>query len=1131
MARMKSARNQNSGRLEATKKATVKTQLGKQIKGQVGSADKVEENGAAQNSNETTLRREVSKIMKELNFSHLGENAAVIETREDVIPDKGSKKDANKFKDSRKKTAEPSNAPNRNRKIVNNQLNTNTMKEKTTIPVHQTKPKHTIFPQTGPETKSKVGNSVGRTKTKFIIDPSPHWYTSASVPSLRDTSCPPPSPDFLTTQQNRAQTLFEADAEKYSASSANTSSTSDARFINQVLSSGTLSDRLSALTLMVQASPSHNTRALDTLKGMTGKKGREESLKALRAVVDWWIGGGAPNRKLKYFRDQPLTHPDVTDAHLSLENLATDSLPYVRTQAMHFIFQLLRDKPEQEQNLLRLLVHKLNDSEKSIASKASYHLLQLLQLHPQMKKIVVQEVTGFILRPTIAKPNSDGSTPAPKPSVPSHLAHSRYYAAITFNQIVLTSVDGVVAGMLIDVYFELFKEILGHAEDIIDDEKGEERDYRPKGRRGHISRKKSKSVKKADGTFYTEDINAAESDHNAKLISAILTGVNRALPFAGEIGKSKNFILHINTLFRVTHASTTTFAVSLQSLMLLLHVCTNPKFSTIPPITAVSTSKDPIPTTSALLASRFYRTLYASLLDPRLSQSTSSSKHAMYLNLLLKAVKNDPDIQSNTKKAQSSQNLNGKKGKGKVERPSMKLPAPTRPSALTKRYLQTLVSGLGSGGRNEVICAGLYFIGELMGFVPGLTLLLDEVHSAGIQIRETSSAKTSNKLNGARRSKESETEEDQEETSNSNLEGMSKDAPSPNKTSAEVLEGSSSTPPAVTYDPKKRDPQYANAQYSSLWELIPLQSHYHPSVALHARQLLTHSPVTATPDLGLNTLSHFLDRFVYRNAKNKTTNKGTSAMQRSGIESQAKAAIETEVNTDQFRKMNEKDVPVDQIFFHKFFARKHEKDVTKSAKSDKRKKKKSEDSDSDSDIESDEIDVSENEDPDEKEIWKAMKKSIPELEMGDDAEDDLDDDSGEDDVEIEDLSRIDGEEDDGGDNDNEDDKDLSDEELLDFIEDSDDLMSETGSLKGLVTWNGDADSGTGDNSSHEASEEEWGGFGGDDDKEKGKSNEKGKKRGREDDGGKKKKRRTGLGTFASYDDYKDVIENAPEDDI
>lgn len=41
------------------------------------------------------------------------------------------------------------------------------------------------------------------------------------------------------------------------------------------------------------------------------------------------------------------------------KTLSQDLLPYVRTQAMSLIFQLLDGKPEQEQNLLRLLVNKL----------------------------------------------------------------------------------------------------------------------------------------------------------------------------------------------------------------------------------------------------------------------------------------------------------------------------------------------------------------------------------------------------------------------------------------------------------------------------------------------------------------------------------------------------------------------------------------------------------------------------------------------------------------------------------------------------------------------------------------------------------------------------------------------------
>lgn len=51
----------------------------------------------------------------------------------------------------------------------------------------------------------------------------------------------------------------------------------------------------------------------------------------------------------------------------------------------------------------------------------------------------------------------------------------------------------------------------------------------------------------------------------------------------------------------------------------------------------------------------------------------------------------------------------------------------------------------------------------------------------------------------------------------------------------------------------------------------PLFYHYHPTISLLTRQLLTAQPLTATADLSQNTLSHFLDRFVYKNPKKKAS--------------------------------------------------------------------------------------------------------------------------------------------------------------------------------------------------------------------------------------------------------------------
>lgn len=146
---------------------------------------------------------------------------------------------------------------------------------------------------------------------------------------------------------------------------------------------------------------------------------------------------------------------------------------------------------------------------------------------------------------------------------------------------------------------------------------------------------------------------------------------------------------------------------------------------------------------------------------------------------------------------------------------------------------------------------------------------------------------------------------------------------------------------AEPYDPRKRDPQYSHASSSPLWELTPLLHHYHPTISLLARQLLSSQPLSASADLSVNTLSHFLDRFVYKNAKKTQTTKGASAMQpaATGLDGKGVKLMkgdhnEARVNEDAFVKKREADVPVDEVFFHKFFSRKSERNQKKGGKDD-----------------------------------------------------------------------------------------------------------------------------------------------------------------------------------------------------
>ncbi len=152
-------------------------------------------------------------------------------------------------------------------------------------------------------------------KAKLLIPATPGWFNFLPFPPTASTSVV--SASQLALVLNRASSLHASELSTFSLSNAAGGSASDRAFLRNILSGGTFSDRLSALTLMVQGAPLHNVRALEALKSLTergrgvgsvsqeGEKGkgkatgREDRLKAARAIMDWWVGGGAPNRKLR----------------------------------------------------------------------------------------------------------------------------------------------------------------------------------------------------------------------------------------------------------------------------------------------------------------------------------------------------------------------------------------------------------------------------------------------------------------------------------------------------------------------------------------------------------------------------------------------------------------------------------------------------------------------------------------------------------------------------------------------------------------------------------------------------------------------------------------------------------------
>ncbi|KAL9090697.1 MAG: hypothetical protein Q9165_005185 [Trypethelium subeluteriae] len=763
--------------------------------------------------------------------------------------------------------------------------------------------------------------------TSLIFEPRPDWH-AIELPSVPVSASLHPLPDqTLKSLQEYALSLLEADNATYS--STQNSSSSSHKFLGTIMASGTWEDKVSALTLLVQESPLHNTKALENLLGLAKKRSRNQALLAIQAIKDLFAQGVVlpPDRKLRPFGRQPgllaafqgkvanwrAGDPlpnGLEKVHLIywayedwlkktyfmlltiVESWGNDEVEFSRKRAITIVFELLKEKPEQEENLLRLLVNKLGDKEKRVASRASYLLLQLQSAHPAMKPIIVNAIESELLWK------------------PGQTLHAKYYAIITLNQTVLTMREQEVANRLLAIYFNLFFVLLKEPEN------GRKSLTHPDlngvqgggGKPGRKARQKAKSQEAA---------NASEREMNDKLIAQVLTGVNRAYPFANT--DDSDFEQHLNTMFRITHSAN--FNTSIQALMLIQQISSSKHYS----------------------ADRFYRTLYESLLDPRV---LNSSKQVMYLNLLYKSLKADVSVR--------------------------------RVQAFVKRLLQVITMH-----EPPFISGVLFLISSLESTFPSIRAMFtqpEELDSTGIPPSQPPNNNSTNDTNGDNNDND----------------------PTPHA-------DPTSTPSPPRYDPRKRDPSHAHAQHTCLWELLPFLTHHHPSISLAASHLLSGKAAPSQPEPAHYTLMHFLDRFAYRSARTKAAApRGASIMQPLGGAETADRLVGArgererervrggrggDVNSEAFWMRRVEDVAADEVFFHRYFAEKGKRMEGARRRKERRGRKRGEGGASDESGD------------EEDEIWKALVKSRPEVEGGDEGDEFEEDGDG---LDMDDMESSDG---------------------------------------------------------------------------------------------------------------------------
>ncbi|GFH22680.1 CBF domain-containing protein [Haematococcus lacustris] len=370
----------------------------------------------------------------------------------------------------------------------------------------------------------------------------------------------------------------------------------DYKWLQQVKRQGTTADKVAAITLQVQESAVANLAGLDMLLGWVTRRqgGREVVRQALEALQELFLTVLLPDgRRLKHLESQPLASlPSGKEGAKyllwwfledqikvryglfvgALEECSRDNLEFLKDKATKALYTLLVKKPEAEARLLGALVNKLGDPARKLASKAGYLLSQLLLQHPVMKPVVLRE-------------ESEGGASLAGKLVGLYFTLFRMVvegsiglaAATRKLQVAAMNVCGYAAGTTAGM-----------------------------GMKDRERQRPVKPPKKPDL--------AVPEEMDARLLSALITGIRRAFPFVAPEEVEPLVEANCQRLFTLMH--TAPFPVAVQALMLMWQLMSS----------------------KSAVTDRFYRALYSVMSN---EAALTSSKAPMFLSLLFKAMRVD----------------------------------------------------------------------------------------------------------------------------------------------------------------------------------------------------------------------------------------------------------------------------------------------------------------------------------------------------------------------------------------------------------------------------------------------------------------------------------------------------------
>ncbi|XP_045507814.1 CCAAT/enhancer-binding protein zeta [Colias croceus] len=610
----------------------------------------------------------------------------------------------------------------------------------------------------------------------------------------------------------------------------NRSGSSDHQWARTLLNKGTIGDRVAAATILIQDNPVYNLTALRNLVNNVKPAKKKDGIVIIDALSELLISDLLiPDAKLRTFEQHALGH---------LDEMTSGNKQTRRNILKLWFFE------DQLKELYGTYVEALNkfahDSVETNKEKAVSAMSYLLMHHPEREKMLLNNIINKLGDPSQAvaskviyhlcqllfnHPNMKSVVLAEieKMLFRSNISpRAQYYGICFLNQFYLGKDDSKIAEGLIRIYFSFFKA----------------------------------SIKKGD--------------IDSRLMSAILTGVKRAYPFA-DAERLTDTTAHIDAMHKLVHLAG--LNVAIHALALLYHVSGSNKTG----------------------ADRYYTALYRKLTN---AEIFSTSHSALLFSLIYKSLKQDKNIDRVVafikRLLQLCGHMTPAQACGMLFLISQVLKDSNKKEAMklvwTKREVkeeskepevqnldaddsQTTVTEVNLNDTSvekeeEIVQEEKEYkkIDLLKGDKKDLLIDDEEETYVDLKIDEDGNIKPKKRhtsaISGwyhARVKPEGEQGEKKGDGGDREMD-----------TKIQLKKTLNMERVLSEYNPMARNPAFSGASCSVYFELLPLADHFHPTVKMFAEKLLNNQIIQYSGD-PLKDFSgiRFLDRFVFKNPKQR----------------------------------------------------------------------------------------------------------------------------------------------------------------------------------------------------------------------------------------------------------------------